>query len=180
MPTRQATAAVPAALTSRAYERRKVHSRLNRFMAAGHGHCVVVGEDVAAIRDTVLRAAMQVSGMRILRLSARFERLNLLADLMHGSFAQSRTDASSYPELDAMFSEIAAARAGGFVLLVLIEDADLASTESLERARIAVETFASNTVPVRIVLLGGTFLPTILGLPRMRGLASRISARFFL
>jgi hypothetical protein len=172
--------AVPAPYVSRAYERRSVQGRLDRFLAAGQGHAVVVGEDLQSIRDSVLRAAMQVRGMRILRLSARYDRLNLLADLMHGSFRLGPNGQMRGSDVDAMFGEIAAARAGGFPLLVLVEDADLASPESLERARIAADAFASKTIPVRMVLIGGTFLPRMLDMPRMSGLASRITARFSL
>jgi type II secretory pathway predicted ATPase ExeA len=153
--------------------RRNLESRLARYLASGQGYAVVVGGDQDALTAAISRSTRSMPELRVVSTSARQNRLNALAALLQGA----RSSVTTVSEIDTALGEIAAARSGEASIVIVIRDADLASPESLERLRIAAEKFSDATVPVRLVLSGSRFLLTLLELPRLAGLATRVTAR---
>lgn len=153
--------------------RNQLEFRLARYLTAGQGFAVVVGDDQEAVEDAISRCVRSIEGVRALSVSGRLNGLDALVALLQGS----RAPVGSR-DLDAMLAEIAAARSATLSIVVVVRDADLCTPESLEQIRIAAESFASPSVPVRLIFTGGRFLPTLLDLPRLRGLATRVTARF--
>ena len=151
-----------------------MESRLARYLAEGQGCAMVIGDDQDAIEKVISRSARSVAGVRILSVSARAIGLAPVTALLRGSLPAS---AGQSAQLDAMLGEMAAARSGVLTLIIAVRDADMATPESLDRIRIAAETFATDSTPVRLVFSGGRFLPTLLETPRLRGLATRVTAR---
>jgi hypothetical protein len=154
--------------------RQDLQFRLARYLSAGQGCAVVIGDDQQILESTISRSLRSLDGVRVLSVSARENGLEGLVSLMHGS----RSAQPSHSNLDSMLAEIAAARSGMLSMAVVVRDADLASPGALEQIRIAAEAFTSSTIPVRLILTGGIFLRTLLELPRLRGLATRVTARF--
>lgn len=148
--------------------------RLSRYLTAGQGFAVVVGDDQEALEKAISRSLRSTEGVRALSVSGRQDGLRNLVSLLQGS----RPPASMTSEVDAMLGEIAAARSATLSMVVVVRDADLCTPDALEQIRIAAESFGSPGVPIRLVLTGGRFLPTLLDLPRLRGLATRVTARF--
>lgn len=154
--------------------RQHLELRLARYLADGQGCATVVGDDQDAIETVIARSAGSVPNVRVLSISARANGLATITSLLRGSIP---AGAGHSPQFDAMLGEIAAARSGVLTLIIAVRDADMATPESLERIRIAAETFAAGSTPVRLVFSGGRFLPTLLEIPRLRGLATRVTAR---
>ena len=153
--------------------RRNLELRLARYLTSGQGYAVVVGGDQDALKAAISRSTGSMPELRVVSTSARHNGLNALASLLQGS----RSSAPAVSEIDAALGEIAAARSGEASIVIVIRDADLASPGSLERLRIAAEKFSGETGPVRLVLSGSRFLLTLLELPRLRGLSTRVTAR---
>ena len=153
--------------------RRNLELRLARYLANGQGYAVVVGGDQDALKAAILRSTRSLPDLRVVSTSARHNRLNALAALLQGA----HSSATTVSEIDTALSEIATARSGEASIVIVIRDADLASPESLERLRIAAEKFSGEAGPVRLVFSGSRFLLTLLELPRLAGLATRVTAR---
>lgn len=148
-----------------------------RFLADGEGHALVVGDDQRASKATLDAAIDRVTEIRVISFSGRLGHIDVLAELIAGS----RMDRRRRPgreNIEHLFAEMAEARSRGINLVVVVEDADLASVQALESLRLACEAFASNMVGVRIVLLGGAFLHQLLEHPALTALQSRIGSRF--
>lgn len=145
-------------------------SRLVRYLASGQGCAAVVATDQHVATDAVLRSAGDPSEVRVVTVSARNHGFDALACLLRGGKLQ-----HSAGETDPILAELAAARSQSCPLIIVAGDADLASPRSLERLRIAGESFADESVAVRLVFCGGSFLLNLLELPRLRGLSTRVT-----
>jgi hypothetical protein len=158
------------------YTPREIESKLVRYLTAGQGHAVITGDDQYEVRRTLDAAVDRVPEVRVIAFSGRLGRIDVMAELMAGS-RKTRHD-SGPASVENLFQEMAEARSRGVALVVVVEDADLASVQSLESLRMACEAFASKTISVRIVLLGGGFLDELLAHPVLEALQSRVSSRF--
>lgn len=145
-------------------------SRLVRYLASGQGFAAVVAADQDIANEAVLRSARDCSNVRVVSVSARDHGFDRLASLLEGGKFPHSTG-----ETDPILVALAAARSEPCPLVIVAGDADLASPRSLERLRIAGESFADDSVPVRLVLCGGSFLLNLLELPRLRGLSTRVT-----
>ncbi len=138
---------------------------------------MLVGDDQYAIRQTLDAAIDRASGVRVIAFSGRLGRIDVMAELMAGSLP-TRSAVGGKQQVEALFSEMADARTRGVSLVVVVEDADFASVQSLESLRMACEAFATSMITVRIVLLGGHFLTHLLTQPRLTALSSRVASQF--
>lgn len=138
---------------------------------------MLVGDDQHALRQALDAAIDRASAIRVIAFSGRLGRIDVMAELMAGSMP-TRSPVGGKGQVEAMFREMADARTRGVSLVVVVEDADFASVQSLESLRMACETFASRVIDVRIVLLGGHFLTYLLTQPRLRAFTSRVGSQF--
>lgn len=158
------------------YTPREIEAKLVRYLTSSNGHAVLIGDDQYEIRRTLDAAIDRVPEVRIISFSGRLGRIDVLAELIAGSRPRGRVAGPA--SVEHLFEEMAEARSRGVALVVVVEDADLASVQSLENLRRACEAFATNTISVRIVLLGGGFLSDLLEHPSLSALQSRVASVF--
>lgn len=148
-----------------------------RYLVNGQGYAALIGDNQAQLRRTLDAAMDRVPYLRVISASGRLGHIERLTTSIVGSRAR-RGRAPGRAKIEHLFEEIAQARSRGVSLVVLVEDADLAAVASLNHLRMACEALATNTISVRIVLLGGRFLADMLLHPTLAALESRIEAKF--
>lgn len=159
------------------YTPSEIEAKLIRYLSEGEGHALIVGDDQRELRATLDSAIDRVPEVRVISLSGRLGRVDVLAELIAGSQPQ-RGRRPGREDIAHLFAEMADARSRGVDLVVVVEDADLASVQALESLRLGCEAFASNLVSVRIILLGGAFLTQLLTHPSLVALQSRVASQF--
>jgi type II secretory pathway predicted ATPase ExeA len=159
------------------YTPREIETRLVRYLTDGQGYAALVGDDQFELKRALGAALDRVPGIRVISASGRLGHIERLTTSIVGSRARrGRTPGRS--KVEHLFEEIAQARSRGVSLVVVVEDADLAAVPSLEHLRMACEALATNTIKVRIVLLGGSFLAEMLSHPTLAALQNRVESQF--
>jgi len=159
------------------YTPRDIEARLVRYLIGGQGYAALIGDDQAELKRTLDAAMDRVPDLRVISASGRLGHIERLTTSIVGSRAR-RGGVGGPAKIEHLFQEIAQARSRGVSLMVVVDDADLAVVPSLNHLRMACEALATNTIKVRIVLLGGRFLGEMLSHPRLAAFESRIEARF--
>jgi type II secretory pathway predicted ATPase ExeA len=159
------------------YTPREIEARLVRYLIDGQGYAALIGDNQFELKRALDAALDRVPDLRVISSSGRLGHIERLTTSIVGSRAR-RGRAPGRSKIEHLFEEIAQARSRGVSLLLVVEDADLAAVPSLDHLRMACEALATNTVKVRVVLLGGSFLAEMLSHPSLAALQNRIESQF--
>jgi hypothetical protein len=148
----------------------KAWFRLQSALHSGTGHVVVTAEErdkAAALVDAALE---RTTALTVLRLRAASADPLAVID-------ENGTDAKSASKRrETLRDLLEKARAVDANVFAVVEDADTASAEELERVRMAVECVPDAIERLRVVLVGTPQLDLTLQEPAASALASRVSA----
>jgi cell division protein FtsN len=153
--------------------RRDAIAKLAGTISGRPGHVVVTGPD--AVTETILSDALAATAVhRSIRVQGR----SLDPDAVATSLCADKLG-SGQPwvrQREAMRTLVEEARAAGLPIVVAVAGADWADAPQLERLRQMTECVPDATDVVRIVLLGGSRLVTMLRRSETRELATRVVA----
>ncbi len=149
---------------------RKAWLRLESALLAGNGHVVVTATEREQAAELVDAALERSNALKILRVRAATA--DPLGVIDEGT-TDSRSAAKRSETLRALLMKAREVHANVFAV---VEDADTASAEELERVRMAVECVPDAIERLRVVLIGTPQLEVTLQEPAASALASRVSA----
>lgn len=150
-------------------------SRLVRYLTRGTAYIAVTARDTERASRAVDLAAERLGNYEVVRVSLS-QRLNHVRPPVLSKDSGDEDIRRADP-LGALAGLLSSIRAATKPVMVVIEDADLASVENLEHLRIALEAERVYGRPPRLVLCGTSVLGQILGNHNARGLASRVGHR---
>lgn len=137
-------------------------ARLEQACSSGSGHVLVTGSDPRRVKDVLADALSRAGALATLRVRAR--------DAEGGGLQGAETSG-------ALLGLLEKARTERRAVFVVVEDADEATVEQLDRLRTKVDLAPDAIALLRLVLVGSAHLVEKLEAHAARALASRIAAR---
>ena len=150
-------------------------ARLELACAWGSGHVLVTGPDREQVDGVLDRVIRKVDPMGTIRANAgdpssTVDRLIALLD--------SEQEVTGHLDRrKALLQLLARAQEARKSIFVVVDDADAATVEQLERLRMALEVAPDAIERLRLVLVGDATLPAKLDVSGARALSSRITSR---
>jgi hypothetical protein len=150
---------------------RQAFERLELALRAGTGHVVVTAGERAQAAQLVDAALERSAAIAVLRFrAASIDPLAAIDDV-----ASPRGGSRSMSERhEAVRELLEKARSARSDVFAVVEDADVATAEDLERVRMAMECEPNAIARMRVVLVGTALLDSTLEQPAATALASRI------
>lgn len=152
-------------------------ARLFTALQVRPGHALVIGEQATAADELFGKVDAQLACFRRLRVRGRGLNPEAVVRTIGADFATGDPP----PPLDAILSALAAeARAAAVPVVVAISGAEEAGARTLDRLRALLEATPETREVVRLVLLGGPRLITVLTQPEARELSARLLTKVYL
>jgi DedD protein len=152
-------------------------ARLFTALQIRPGHALVVGEHAAVAEELFTTVDAQLACYRRLRIRGRGLNPEAVVRTIGADFA----GGDPPPSLGSIMTSLAAeARAAGVPVVVVVSGAEDAGVRTLERLRRLLEAVPEAHDVVRLVLLGGPRLLTVLAQPEARRLSARLATTIYL
>jgi hypothetical protein len=153
-----------------------LEDRLRRACLDGSGHLLVTGSDRTAIHALLARVLDSVQPLSAIRTLAVDPNPNATVDRVITAFDPHATPDNYLDRRAALVELLARAAQAGKSIFVVVDDADRATVEQLERLRASLEIAPEALERLRLVLIGDVALSQKLEEPGARALRTRIAA----
>ncbi len=171
------TSSTPQASEDSLGRRRSPVAQLIRALARQSGHIVLHANDVRAATALLQLVTPSVDAYRAATIRVTRDGLHeIISAILTGNGEAGTASPAVDPPAD-LRQLVTDARAAGKPILVVVEDAEKATIDQLERLRVTLECAPDAIAVVRILLIGGAGLEAKLADRTAQGLASRIVAR---
>lgn len=152
-----------------------LEDRLRRACLDGSGHVLVTGSDRAEIHAILARVLDSVQPLSAIRTLAVDPDPNATVDRVITAFDPHATPDNYLDRRAALVELLARAAEAGKSIFVVVDDADRATVEQLERLRASLEIAPAALERLRLVLIGDVALSRKLEEPAARALRTRIT-----
>jgi hypothetical protein len=153
-----------------------LEDRLRRACLDGSGHLLVTGSDRTEIHAILARVLAAVQPLSAIRTLAADADPNATVDRVITAFDPDATPDNYLDRRAALVELLARAAQAGKSIFVVVDDADRATVEQLERLRASLEIAPEALERLRLVLIGDVALLHKLEQPGARALRTRITA----
>jgi hypothetical protein len=153
-----------------------LEDRLRRACLDGSGHLMITGSDRAEIHRLLGRVLDDLAPLSAIRTLAVDSDPYATVDRVISAFAPDAALDNYLDRRAALLELLARAEEADKAIFVVVDDADRATIEQLERLRSSLEIAPQAIERLRLVFVGDETLPTRLEDPAARALRTRIAA----